>query len=76
MLYILASLAIATVFGVGVHTTYGIEALREPWVGITFWWIIGSGAGLAVTAELRCIVCRRFRRRLENLCWDDPCLQT
>lgn len=47
MLYVLTSLAAATLFGLGTMVVYGPHALvGNPWTEYVFWWLIGTGVVL------------------------------
>jgi len=49
MIYILMGLISATLFGIGAVGVYGPEGLLgHAWVDYVFWWLIGTGALLAL----------------------------
>ncbi len=63
MLYILMGVVSATLFGIFAVGVYGPDGLLDnPWVEYVFWWLIGTGAALALVEnafKLRCGSCRQ-----------------
>jgi hypothetical protein len=74
MMYLILSFLTATVFGLVSFGIYGHEGmLQNPWVDYVFWWLIGTGIGLALFDNtIRCPLCQRVPS-LPALCQDAPC---
>ncbi len=69
MLYILLGLVFAAFFGTGAVAVYGYEGLlSNPWVQYVFWWLIGTGALLALVESLGSIPIRLGRWRAFGRC--------
>jgi cytochrome c biogenesis protein CcdA len=68
MTYLFVSLSLAMVFGIAVTGIYGTQALLEPWVDITFRWIIGVGMVLATLNNAWCFLCRLLPDRVSRAC--------
>jgi hypothetical protein len=64
MLYLFVGFASAALFGIGIASLYGTEAVIDnPWVDYTFWALILTGAAFAAlenAAGLWCRVCNRL----------------
>jgi hypothetical protein len=53
MLYTLIGFGLAALFGIGVHTALGYDALLAPWVDPVFWGIMLTGVILDHQARFR-----------------------
>ena len=76
MLYILTGLVSATLFGVAVVTVYGHEGLLDhPWIEYVFWWLIGTGVGLALLENIFRLICKLCKHlpAVPVLCDAAPC---
>ncbi len=63
MLYLFLGFASAALFGIGVATLYGSDALLGlPWVDHVFWALIFAGAVLAALENVPDLWCRLCQR--------------
>jgi len=78
MLYVLAGLVAAALFGIGAYAAYGPDGLLErAWIDQVFWSLIAAGAIVQlVERDLRCKLCALSARLRapKFLCPDSPCL--
>lgn len=79
MLYLFLGFISAALFGIGVATLYGSDALLAlPWVDHVFWALIFAGAALAVfqnVPDLWCRLCQRVSGVL-TFCGSRSCGET
>jgi len=76
MIYVLMGLISAAFFGIGAVGVYGPEGLLENvWVDYVFWWLIGTGALLALVENAAGRVHRlcRWLRHVPGLHSAVPC---
>lgn len=67
MLIVLFSLMVATVFGIGAVTEYGVDALlTENWIHTVFWSLIGTGFLVVALDVARCVIRTRLAPRFRS----------
>ncbi len=58
MMFFYSSLALAAYFWLLIYFTHGMRLFNYDWVQLVFWWILGAGLLLTVTAIGRCGFCK------------------